>query len=84
MFDDLKDGFEWLIDQFWDGLVALFEGLLSIIPVPEFVDQARNYFLSAASALEYPMYVMGIDVGVPMVFGAWLIRFIIRRLPIVG
>ncbi|WP_221795556.1 hypothetical protein [Oceanobacter mangrovi] len=84
MFDDLKDGFEWLIDQFWAGLVALFEGLLSIIPAPEFVNQARQYFLTAANYLEYPLYLVGMDVGLPMVFGAWLIRFIIRRLPIVG
>jgi hypothetical protein len=84
MWELLKDFGNWLIDQFWSALVGLVTALLSLIPAPDFSDTAISYIESASSIISYPVWLVGFDVGFPMIIGAMLIRFFIRRLPVVG
>ena len=57
---------------------------LSAIPRPEVFVKAESLFCSNLSALGYA--ANGIDIGAPLtlIFSAYVLRFVIRRLPVIG
>jgi hypothetical protein len=86
---DYSCGFEYLANEIkmsilgffvnlLDGLAALFE----MIPVPDFVTKIPTYQLP-----EFFLYltdIMQVYEGCQIVMGAYLVRFLIRRLPFIG
>ncbi|MCT7418666.1 DUF2523 family protein [Pseudomonas aeruginosa] len=62
------------------GIVKFFQWL----PVPDFFAQAGNAFQSIPPSVVYFANAFQIGPGVTMVLGAYLLRFILRRIPIIG
>ncbi|AVK16916.1 DUF2523 family protein [Pseudomonas aeruginosa] len=54
------------------------------LPVPEFFTQAGNAFQAIPPSVVYFANAFQIGPGVTMVLGAYLLRFILRRIPIIG
>lgn len=82
------DSFVEALKQFTDWVLSLFVNffiyLLNLIPVPDFVDQAKDAISTFGDFAGYPLYLIGFDVGFPMVVSAVMLKFLIRRLPFIG
>lgn len=87
----LKSIFEqiasWVIDVllmvfgwFWDALMAL----LDLFGLAEQIRASASAFDSIPDGVWYFMNFMHIQMGIGMILTAYCIRFMIRRLPVVG
>ena len=70
----------WAFSKITDGIVSFFES----IPVPDFFTSASNAFGSVPSEVVFFADAFQIGPGVTMVLGAYLLRFILRRIPFIG
>ena len=84
MFDVLKEFFDWLVTQFWSIAEKLLIALLNAIPFPDWMLEVGPAITSMVEAASYPMWLVGFDVGLPIMCSAMGIRFIIRRIPGIG
>jgi len=84
MFDILTQFFDWLVTQFWDVAQSLLMALLSILPFPDWVSNVAPAIETMVSYASYPFWLVGFDVGLPILASATGIRFIIRRIPGIG
>lgn len=69
-----------LFALFMDALASLVES----IPVPDFVNQAAGAFGSIPSNVLFFAHYFAVSEGIAFVLAAYLIRFIIRRIPMIG
>ena len=73
----LLEAFNWIWQQLLEGAVAI----LSLIPVPSWLSSGSfalpDGVLFFAAALE-------INTGIGIVISAYTIRFLIRRIPVIG
>ncbi|MBK1718525.1 DUF2523 family protein [Thiocystis violacea] len=76
----LQDIFQWLYQQVIGALAALLEAL----PVPDFLNSTASVFSAIPSSVIYLASVGQFPAGLSILGSAYLIRFIIRRLPVVG
>jgi hypothetical protein len=80
ILEALRQFTDWVLSLFVD----FFVYLLNLIPVPEFVEQAKDAISTFGDYAGYPLYLIAFDVGFPMVVSAVLLKFLIRRLPFIG
>jgi len=87
----LENILEWLIDLFlwvprklWelslDGLASLVEAL----PVPDFMSGLSSWIAGIDPAVAYFGAPLQIEAGMGFVITAWVLRFAIRRIPVIG
>lgn len=62
-----------------DGLAAIIEA----IPAPEWVSHAGN-ILQGSPGFLFWLDLFNVPEGLSIVFGAYGIRFIVRRIPVIG
>lgn len=91
MWKWLADVLEWLKElllfiplQVWDGILSALATLLEAIPVPAFMENLGSLFGGIDPGIAFFLSSLNFGVGVSMVLSAYVIRFIIRRLPVVG
>lgn len=91
LFDWLNDAFdsiisffkelpEWVFSNIADAIVDFFNS----IPVPDFFLSASGAFNVIPPEVVYFAGPFNIGIGVSMVLGAYLLRFIVRRVPFFG
>lgn len=71
---------QWVFNGLCQGVVKFFEA----IPVPQFFHQAGDAMQSIPPEVLYFAAMFRLDFGVSVVLLAFLIRFVIRRIPIIG
>lgn len=83
-FDNVVDFFKdlpaWIFSKIADAIVGFFDAF----PVPDFFTQAASAFGSVPPEVVYFAQTFHIGAGVTMVLGAYLLRFILRRIPLIG
>lgn len=89
--DRLQEFLSWIYDLvLWlpkklfslimDALASFFEA----IPVPGFITSAGNYFQGIPDSFLYFINMFAVGEGIAMVIAAYILRFVIRRLPFIG
>lgn len=80
----IRDFFIWLydyvLDKLFDGIITM----LSAIPVPSFLTDMTAKASAISGMAGYYLNVFEIGSGVGIILSAYLIRFIIRRIPVIG
>ena len=87
----LSDFATWLLDlllwvprKLWaellEGLATLVEGL----PVPGFIATAQSAFDGIPSSVVFFLDKFAFAEGVAMVLSAYVLRFVLRRIPLIG
>lgn len=91
MADYLSQLFQFLLDlllylpkKVWELLLDGFAKVLESIPVPDFVSNIGGYFGAISPNILFFAKALAIPEGVAMYLTAMVIRFIIRRLPVIG
>jgi len=80
----LKDVLLWVPRKLWELLLDGLATLIEVIPVPEFMENLGSLFGGLSPAIAYFIAPMEIETGVTFVMVASVIRFAIRRIPVVG
>jgi hypothetical protein len=91
MFSWLADLGQFLIDllmyvpkMLFSAIMSALASLITAIPVPEWIASAGSAFGSISSGVMYWCGWMQLDYGISIVVGAYLLRFLIRRIPFIG
>lgn len=76
--EEIRLVFLAMFDSFLQSLVAL----LAAIPVPDFLQNVSQFQLP--SGVVYIANQLQIDTGIAMLVGAYILRFLLRRIPFIG
>jgi hypothetical protein len=80
----IKDFFTWLFQYIWAQILEALAAVINAIPVPDFVYQAQSAFSSLSGNVLFFAQKFAFGEGVAMILAAYAIRFLIRRIPIIG
>lgn len=80
----LKDVLLWVPRKLWAELLDGLASLLTAIPTPDFVIQAQNAFGDIPANVVFFATKFAVPEGIAMALAAYGIRFLIRRIPIIG
>jgi hypothetical protein len=80
VFEELRLFFVWVFDSIMDGAATLFESL----PAPDFLTNAGSLNASLGSDVLFYLTLFQAHYGLGIIVSAYLARFILRRIPIIG
>lgn len=80
----LKDLLLWVPRKVWSELLDSLAALLAALPVPGFVSQASAAFSQIPPSVLFFADKFALSEGVAMILAAYALRFVIRRIPIIG
>lgn len=75
---------EWGAEWCWNELMGAFIAVLNAIPVPGWLANAPATINSIPASAAFFMQSLQVPSGLSIIIGAYVIRFIIRRIPLVG
>lgn len=78
--NNLLQGFLELISRIYQSLIDSIIDLIELIPVPDFLSTQFTF----PSEISYWLNIAEFSTGITIIVSAYLIRFIIRRIPIIG
>lgn len=84
MMEWFYDLVQWIPKKIWASLLDALASLLESIPVPDFMHQINGFFLSIPPGVIWLLQYAAVAEGVGFITAAMVIRFVIRRIPIIG
>jgi hypothetical protein len=76
--DEIKAFFVWIFEQIFQGLLAVLEA----IPLPSWAQNIGS--LSLPSEVVWFAGAFELHTGASIIGSAYLIRFLVRRIPLIG
>ena len=76
----ITSGFEWV----WHELLGALTTVLSAIPVPAFLTAIPSYVSAIPPGAVFFLSAFKVPQGVAIIVTAYVLRFVIRRIPIIG
>lgn len=83
-WDTLRDLLLWIPLKIWELLLDGLATVIEAIPVPGFLDQADGLFGGLPAGVVYFTDALQLEVGIGFMVSAYVIRFLIRRIPVIG
>lgn len=83
-FEWLKDMLLWLPQKVWELILAGLGAIIENIPVPDWLASIGSFGAGIPPGVAYIFQVMQIPEGLAMMMSAYVLRFIIRRIPVIG
>ncbi|MES9872661.1 MAG: hypothetical protein ABW146_06105 [Candidatus Sedimenticola sp. 6PFRAG7] len=80
----LKELFEWLGQKIFESIMDAAAKLIENIPVPSFFNTASAKIGQLGADVGYWIGPFELDFGVGVILTAYTLRFILRRIPIIG
>ncbi|MDY6948556.1 MAG: DUF2523 family protein [Pseudomonadota bacterium] len=80
----LKDLFVYIPLKIWQSVLDALAGLIEAIPVPAFMENLSSLVGALDPGIAYFVGPLNLGIGISMMLSAYVIRFLIRRLPVVG
>lgn len=75
---------EWLVTKIFLGIFEAVIFVLSAIPVPDWLADISTNALSIDPGVLFFIAPLEITTGVTWIVSAYLLRFLIRRIPVIG
>lgn len=82
--DWLRDLLLWVPLKIWQAILDAVGFVLEQIPVPAWLADAGNVFDDIPDGVIYFAQAFQLQAGLGIMISAYLIRFVIRRIPIIG
>lgn len=82
--DWLRDLLLWVPRKIWELVLDAMAAMIEGIPVPEWIANIGDMFDAIPDGVIYFCQALQLPAGVSMILGAYVLRFLIRRLPVVG
>ncbi len=80
----LKDLLLWVPLKLWESLLASLAAVLNAIPAPDFIANAGGYFSAIPAQVIWVLNLFAVPEGVAMILAALTLRFLVRRIPLIG
>lgn len=80
----LKELLLWIPRQIWESILAALAAVLEAIPVPDFISTAQGYFNGVGGNVLWVLNLFAVPQGMAMVMSALILRFLVRRIPLIG
>jgi len=80
----LKDLLLWLPLKLWEMLLDGLASVIEALPVPDFLAAAQGLFSGVGGNVLYVLGLFAVPEGIGMIISALILRFIIRRIPLIG
>lgn len=81
----------WIVEQLegvarlvWDGLLSSIAALLEAVPWPEWLQAAPALVGAIPQSVVWFLDPFEVGYGLEVVLAAYVVRFILRRIPLVG
>lgn len=74
----------WVVEKLWELILAGLAEFFEALPVPDFMSQASSYFGGIPPNVAYFLNFFAIAEGLTFITTALVIRFVIRRIPLIG
>lgn len=74
----------WVMTKVWQLLLEGLASLIESIPVPSFMQQAGSFWGGIPSNVVYFFQFFAVAEGLAMVTTALALRFLLRRIPLIG
>lgn len=78
------DFFEWIIVRWFSMIFDAIIALLSAIPVPDWLSNLSSNIAGLNTGVLYFVAAFEIPTGLTWMLSAYLLRFLIRRIPFIG
>jgi hypothetical protein len=82
--DWLKEVLLWIPRKLWELVLDGLATLIEAIPVPTFMENLGDLFAGLSPAIGYFVQPLEVETGISFIIIASIIRFAIRRIPVVG
>lgn len=86
--NDILDWFakwaEWIPKKIYSAVMDGIASFINAIPVPSFMQDAAGAFAGIPSSVMYFASAFELGFGVKIVLAALVLRFILRRIPLIG
>ncbi len=80
----LMDLLLWIPKKLFELIMDVFASLFEALPVPDFIIRASDAFSGISGNVLFFASKFAIAEGLAIYIGALILRFIIRRLPLIG
>jgi hypothetical protein len=91
LYEWLQAALQWVLDallwvprEVWRLLLEGLAAVINAIPVPPFLSGLADAWGAIGGPILYFVEISQFAVGFPMVLTAYLIRFLLRRVPFIG
>ena len=84
MWDKLEELLLWVPKKIWEWVLDQVASAIEAIPVPDFFNDAKSALSKIPPEVGYFVEPLNLGTGVTIIVGAYLARFLIRRIPIIG
>ena len=74
----------WIPRELWASLLDALAGALEAIPAPDFLSQAGSFFGGIPENIVYFFQFFAVADGLGFIISALLLRFLVRRIPVIG
>jgi hypothetical protein len=75
---------DWICTEVFSVVMGALLAILNAIPVPSFFTNASTELAGLPAGVLYFAQAADLSTGCSVVISAWLLRFLIRRIPIIG
>ena len=76
--------FQWIFEWLWQELLGALITVLDAIPVPGWLSDAPAVVGAVPPGVAFFLQAFAIPDGLSIILGAYALRFIIRRIPLIG
>ena len=84
LWDAFKSLILWIFPWLYHRLLEALSAVLMGIPVPDCFGQASNLFASISPDVMFWLQPVHLDTFICIIVCAYVIRFLIRRIPFIG
>lgn len=88
LFNDLLDGLAQVIAAIlkilFQGIVDAATAVLTLIPVPDFMTDIALAAGAIDPGIMFFLEMLQLDYGMGIITSAYMLRFLIRRIPVIG
>ena len=81
---DLIDVLLYIPRRVFELMMSALADLLSAIPVPAFILDMPTLFASVPAGITWGFWLFNVGFGVSITVSAYVLRFLIRRIPVIG
>lgn len=81
---DLGELLMWLPRRLWELLLEGLAAVINAIPVPTWANDVGSLFSGLPTGIAWGFYIFNLGTGLTIVVSAFVVRFLIRRIPLIG
>lgn len=83
-WSDLQNLLLWVPRRLWELMLEALAWMIQEIPVPDWFTTPAQLFSELPEGIAWGLWLFNVSLGLSIVLAAYILRFLIRRLPVIG